>query len=196
MNKTRVSGSILLLAASIAAQANALFDVTSITDNGLSLPSFAQGTSNGIGFSFSGSLWSVRTTSNDSWSFVGPGYSPGLASCDSLHTGGFTPTWTFSQSIQTALFYMGDDDGSHNDWWDFGVTATYVSGDVEISGTAFRITSGNGGIVRLSNIGSNVLQSVDIGDGNDTAMVVETVPEPASMAILGLGAAALMRRRR
>jgi hypothetical protein len=51
-------------------------------------------------------------------------------------------------------------------------------------------------VVRLSGINSNVLQTQNIGDGNDFAIVAEAVPEPATMAVLGLGLAAIAKRRR
>jgi len=177
------------------ASAAPLFDVTSLTDNGLSTTSYASGTSNGVGFTFSGSIWSPRTNIVGGWQgFTGGNFVPAMPDSDVLHTGVFNPTFTFDQTISSALVYLGNDNGASG-WWDFGVSASVVSGDVEVSGTMFRVTSSTGGIVALSGINSNVLSSPDIGDGNDFAIVVTPVPEPASMAVLGLGLAALRRRR-
>lgn len=194
--KKSLTASLLVLGAAPFASAG-LFDVTSITDNGLGTASFATGTSNGIGFTYSGSIWGARSYQNNEWQgFDTPNHTPAMPNSDMLHIGVYDPTFTFDQQISSALVYLGDDEGSNNDWFDFGVTATAVSGDVEISGTAFRVTSPTGGVVQLSGINSNVLATQNIGDGNDFAIVAEAVPEPMSMAVLGIGAAALLRRRR
>ncbi len=188
----RIGSCIGVLVSAVGAHA-ALFDVTTVNISA----GTASGISNGVGFDFSGSLWSSRTSINESYNgFTGANFVPAMPNSDRLHTGQNNPTWTFDTTIQSALFYLTDDDGSHNDVWDFGVAVSAVSGDVAISGTSFWITSTTGGIVRLSGINSNVLSSINIGDGNDTAMVVETVPEPATMAILGLAGLAALRRRR
>jgi hypothetical protein len=188
---------IAFVTVGLATASAGLFDVTSITDNGLGTASFATGTSNGIGFTYSGSIWGVRSYQNDEWQgFDTPNHTPALPDTIMLHIGVYDPTFTFDQKIGSALVYLGDDDGSNNNWFDFGVTATAVSGDVEVSGTAFRVTSSTGGVVQLSGINSYVLTTQNIGDGNDFAIVAEAVPEPMSMAVLGLGAAALLRRRR
>ena len=174
----------------------ALFDVTdvNVVNNGLST---AEGTSNGVGFSFSGSLWGDRTFSDESFQgFAGSNHVPAMPDSDALHTGTAT-TFTFDEVIDSALVYLSDNiDGDYSDFWDFGVTATAVSGDVEIDGTRFRITSAAGGVIELSNINSNVLSSPDLGDGQDFAIVVTPVPEPTTMALAGLGLALAARRRK
>jgi len=188
---------IAFVTVGLASASAGLFDVTSITDNGLGTASFATGTSNGIGFTYSGSIWGVRSYQNNEWQgFDTPNHVPALTNSDMLHIGVYDPTFTFDQKIGSALVYLGDDDGKNNDWFDFGVTATAVSGDVEVSGTAFRVTSSTGGVVQLTGINSYVLTTQNIGDGNDFAIVAEAVPEPMTMAVVGIGAAALLRRRR
>lgn len=169
----------------------ALFDVTSAN----ATLGTAEGTSNGVGFTFTGSLWSARTFTDENYQGFNTGnHIPGMPDSDSLHTG-TAPTFTFDQSISSALIYLSDNvDGAYTHFWDFGVTATAVSGDVEVLGTAFRITSATGGVIQLTNINSNVLASSDVGDGNDLAVVVTPVPEPASL--LALAAVPLLARRR
>lgn len=189
---------LLAIACVASSSFGAAFDVTSITDNGLAVASFATGTSNGVGFTYSGSIWGARSFSDESFQgYDTANHVPAMPNSDSLHIGVFAPTFTFDQTISSALVYLGDNDGSTgNEWFDFGVSVTAVSGDVAISGTAFSVTSSTGGVVRLTGINSNVLSTSDIGDGNDFAIVVTPVPEPTTMAVLGLGLAAATRRRR
>jgi hypothetical protein len=192
--------SIFLLAlCAVGASANAaLFDVTSVTDNGLGTASYASGTSNGIGFTYSGSIWGARISTNETWQgFNTANHVPAMADSDMLHIGIYDPTFVFDTAISSALVYLGDDDGTQGtEWFDFGVTATVVSGDVSVVGTAFTVTSSTGGVVLLSGINSNTLTTQNIGDGNDFAIVVEAVPEPATMTALALGLGVLGRRRK
>lgn len=185
---------ILALSFGLGATASAqLFDVTSINF----VAGTAEGTSNGIHFNFSGSLWNVRTYIDNSYTGFSTGnFTPPMATSDVLHTG--DPfNMVFDQVIDSALVYLADDpDGNYNNWWNFGVTATVVSGAVDVSGTSFRLTAPQGGIVRLSGISSNELHSPSIGDGNDFAIVVESVPEPASLVLMAAGVAAVFRRKR
>lgn len=184
---------VALFGGATASQA-ALFDVTSVNFTA----GTASGTSNGVGFTFSGGLWNVRTTIDESFNgFTGGNFAIPMPASDRLHTGGSNPTWTFDSQVQSVLVYLADDpDGNYTNFWDFGVTATAVSGNVEVIGTTFRLTHPDGGIVRLSGINSNVLSSVNIGDGNDTALVVESVPEPGTMALLGMAGLACLRKRK
>ena len=188
---------LLILGIALAASAFSsaqLFDVTSV-DFGLST---AEGTSNGIHFTFSGSLWNVRTVTDNSFTgFAGINHVPALATSDVLHTGSDNPTFIFDEVISSALVYLSDNpDGNYTHFFDFGVSAEAVSGNVEVVGTTFRITDSTGGVVRLTGINSNTLTSSNIGDGNDFAIVVNAVPEPTTMAIAGLVAAAVVRRKR
>jgi hypothetical protein len=191
MNKLLVFGMAICVASIGNAQ---IFDVTSAdTVNGT-----AEGTSNGVGFTFSGSLWNVRTVTDNSFTgFSGVNHVPALATSDVLHTGSDNPTFIFDEVISSALVYLSDNpDGNYTHFFDFGVAAEAVSGNVEVVGTTFRITDFTGGVVRLSGINSNTLASSNIGDGNDFAIVVNPVPEPATLAVLGLGAALIRRKRK
>lgn len=61
----------------------ALFDVTSLTDNGVNSLGFASGSSNGVGFEFSGSIGSSRTRIDETWEgFAGPIFVPPMPHSD------------------------------------------------------------------------------------------------------------------
>jgi hypothetical protein len=82
---------------------------------------------------------------------------------------------------------------------DFGITPTYVSGDVNISGTTFWAGSSAGGLVRLNGINSNVLSHTGPGTGGLTFAIVVTVPEPSTLVLCGsalLGLCPAHSRRR
>ena len=105
---------------------------------------------------------------------------------------------TFDQTITSALVYMTDNPSPPTDGrLDFGITPTYVSGDVNISGTTFWAGSSAGGLVRLDGINSNVLSHTNPGTGGLTfAIVVTAIPEPCSAALATAALALLLRRRR
>jgi hypothetical protein len=182
-----------VLACSVGASAQA-FDVLTVDYS----EKTATGTSNGIGWTFSGSHWGARTVTDNTFSgFSGSKHDPPLSTTDVLHSGQSDPIWTFDQSLTEALIYLSDNaDGDYMNWWDFGVDVEAMSGDVEVDGTRFRVTSPQGGVVRLTSINSNVLSTSDIGDGNDIAILATPVPEPATLAALGWGGLVLLRRRK
>ncbi|MFW5697169.1 MAG: PEP-CTERM sorting domain-containing protein [Fimbriimonadaceae bacterium] len=190
MKRTLFLAAICACAAIASAQA---FDVLTVDFS----ENTATGTSNGIAWTFSGSHWSARTVTDNTFTgFSGSYHDPSLASTDVLHTGQSDPIWTFDVALSEALIYLSDNsDGNYVHWWDFGAPAEALSGDVEVDGTRFRITSQFGGLVKITVINSNVLATSDIGDGNDIAILATPVPEPTTLAALGVGGLALLSRK-
>lgn len=169
-----------------------LFEIYTYTTG---VDSVATGTSSGMDWDLQASfIYGARTQNDNGWNgFVGPNFSIPLPATDRLHGTGFR--FTFAAPIQSALIYVSDDDGNADIVFDFGVTPSLVSGDVTITGTGFGAYRA-GGIVRLDGIDSTVLTTARRADGNDFAIVVIPVPEPATLAALALGAGLLMRKIR
>jgi hypothetical protein len=66
-----------------------------------------------------------------------------------------------------------------------------------LSGHGFIVTSANVGMGSFNGQFTGAMDNLTLGfGGNNQSYNFEPVPEPASMAVLGLGAAALLRRRR
>lgn len=194
---------VTILACASNCPAEFIFDVVSIenidTPNGT-----ATGTSNGVGWTLSPtSIWSVLTYTNQDYT----GYSdplkhnPPIDTTDTLHISARTFDLQFDQPIASALVYITDNLPLPTDGQlDFGITPTYVSGDISINGTAFKCESTDGGLVLLENINSNLLSHVTPGEGSLTfAISVTPVPEPAGLALLAsliLGVTCSYRRKR
>ena len=187
----------------VPAAATPIFDVTSVEGWDTLGGGTATGTSNGIGWTLSPTfIWGAITVLNGTYD----GYSdpvrfdPPLPGSDSLHIGVETFDLTFDQTILSALVYMTDNPSPPTDGrLDFGITPTYVSGDVNISGTTFWAGSSAGGLVRLDGINSNVLSHTSPGTGGLTFAIVVTVPEPSTLVLCGsalLGLCAANRRLR
>jgi hypothetical protein len=105
-------------------------------------------------------------------------------------------TVTFDQTVSSVLLYITDNENDGALTFDFGIAPEIISGTFNVNGTAFGPSFSTGGMVRLNGIDSNTMTSPEFADGADYAFVANPVPEPGTMAVLGLGAAALLRRQR
>ena len=180
---------ILVTFVAVPAFAAPLFDVTSVQGWDTSQGGTATGTSNGVGWNLSPTfIWGAITVTNGTYAgYADPvRFAPPLPNSDTLHIGVETFDLTFDRPIQTALVYMTDNPSPPTDGRiDFGITPTYVSGDVNIDGTTFWAGSSAGGLVRLDNINSNVLSHTSPGKGGLTFAIVVFVPEPTTLVMSG-----------
>lgn len=175
------------------------FDITTYdtgsSPSGVNGDATASGFSGGVAWSISPtSLWSGRTTTNGSFQFAAL-----PQTTDNLHAAG-DYTLTFAQPVKTLLVALSNDNTL--DAINFGMVPRDVSG-VTVSGTQITLNSTQGGLALFENVQSLTIHNINnngLDDGYDLAFtVIATVPEPATLPMLGLGAAALglvARRRR
>ena len=180
------------------------FDVQNIDDLGNSGSVDiieAQGTSgNGaltVGWELSETLnFAARTITNGTATFA---FLPGL-STDRLHLSADF-TITFDTTVDQLLFAVSNDNNS-GDGFDFQLPPADILGNLQIAvnGTLVTLTSTQGGLILFENVNSLTISHVNnngISDGIDIAWFVVSVPEPGTLALLGLGlvGAGLARRR-
>lgn len=164
---------------------------------------------NGAVSTYTGATWASYTIS------VGEGVAPNLGSTTFASNFIGTPTVVQSGALTMTGFTSGNTGTTPNNWNDTIVFATphvYTGGHLTIE-----IRHGGSGIVNPANTFLEAVATTGIGYGTEyrsftatgetatvgaqatwsmTRLTVAPVPEPATMAILGLGAAALLRRRR
>jgi len=179
------------------------FDVASYTirpgSAGIDGQAEASGLSNGIGWSISPTnLWSGRTNTQGTFSFAAL---PNRT--DNLHAS-LDFTITFDQKIDTLVVALSND--NLLDSINFGLTPSFLYGNVSYSGSQINLTHKSGGLVWFTDVDSLTIHNVNnngLSDGFDLAFhalpaVTAPVPEPETYALLlsGLGVMALRMRRR
>jgi MYXO-CTERM domain-containing protein len=138
---------------------------------------------NGLGFD-SGLVW----TAPDQWGGGGPSCS-GTCGGQTLPGGRQITDWNIYRGTRsgdgTFSIYVADSD---NGWIDNSAIATYtVGGSIGNGQIGFEVTGGPGnGQIEL-----DYFRATNAG-----AFAPEVIPEPAGLALLSLGALALLRRRR
>jgi hypothetical protein len=161
-------------------------------------PTSASGTSNGVGYSVSGTFYAPFSNMTSSQSFNDL---PGRY--DDIHAGGDF-TITFDTPIDALLVALGNDN-STGDGPDFGLTPADSTG-ITVSGTKLSIVDINGALALLqfaSPISSLTHTNDSQTDGFDMAFFAYEsdqgngqVPLPTTLALLGLGLAGFATRKR
>ena len=187
---------VLLLLLGNSSEAQPIFDITKVIGS-----TSAEGTSNGIPWSVSPTfVFTGLTVSDGTWTgFNTPNHVPPIALTDNLHVASQDFDLTFGSPISSIVFYLSNDNagGPNASKLDFGISPTIVSGDIEISGTAFGVSSTIGGVVRLDGLNTNVLKhTAPTTDGLNSAFFVTAVPEPSSFLVVALCTIAIGSRRR